>query len=428
MLAYWKKLEKTQYFSLNELQEIQWQRLEKIYSFLWKYNSFYRCRFQNAGLSPDSLKEPADITKLPILTKKEIRENSNLIISEGFEKNSLLHFKTGGSTGKALDIFITEGCSELRNACARRHNRWTGWQPGEPIGAVWGNPKLPKTLRDKLKASLLTPYTYLDTMAVNDQAVYEFARQWKKMRPKLLYGHAHSLFILAKYVDKLGIDDIRPGGILSTSMMLLQHERASIERVFQCKVTDRYGCEEVSLIGSECERHEGMHLNIEHLVTEFIKPDGSSASPGEQGNIVLTDLMNYSMPFIRYRVEDVGISKDIKCSCGRGLPLMKKVTGRVADFLLKKSGDRVAGVSLIENTLTDISGINQMQIVQNSLDSIVLNIVPGKTYNESADQLLREYFRKIFPEAQLAINLTNEIAPEESGKYRFSICKISEMI
>ena len=99
--------------------------------------------FAKGGVGSHSLKEPADIKKIPILTKAEIRENCDSMISDGFDKKSLLHFKTGGSTGKALDIYISEECSELRNACARRADRWTGWEPGEPIGAAWGNPKLP---------------------------------------------------------------------------------------------------------------------------------------------------------------------------------------------------------------------------------------------------------------------------------------------
>ena len=246
------------------------------------------------------------------------------MISDGFEKTSLLHFKTGGSTGKALDIYITEECSELRNACARRADRWTGWEPGEPIGAAWGNPKLPVTVKAKVLDKLLQPYIYLDTMAVSSDAVLEFARNWEKVQPTLLYGHAHSIFILAQYVQELGCTQIKPTGILSTSMMLLPHERQLIEQVFSCKVTDRYGCEEVSLIGCECEKHHGMHMNIEHLVIEFIKDDGTTAKAGEPGNIVVTDLMNFAMPFVRYKVEDVGVPMDTMCSCGRGLPLMGK--------------------------------------------------------------------------------------------------------
>jgi len=90
--------------------------------------------------------------------------------------------------------------------------------------------------------------------------------------------------------------------------------------------------------------------------------------------------MNRAMPLIRYELEDVGVPSDQKCSCGRGLPIMEKVIGRVADFLVKKDGSKVAGVSLIENTLTRIAGIEQMQIIQEDLDSVTLNIVPGKSF------------------------------------------------
>jgi len=424
MLTYWKKLEKTQYLSLRELQEIQWQRLEKMYAFLWKNNAFFRNRFLQAGLTPNSLKEPADITKLPILTKEQIRESGDLMISEGFDKSSLLHFKTGGSTGKALDIFLTNDCSSLRNACTRRHDIWTGWRPGEPIAAVWGNPYLPGTLKAKIKNNFVLPYIYLDTMAVDDQAVYDFSKKWINAKPSLLFGHAHSLFILAQHVNRLGIKDMNPTGILSTSMMLLPHERQFIERVFHCKVTDRYGCEEVSLIGSECEQHSGMHLNIEHLVIEFIKDDSTPARLGEPGKIVITDLMNYAMPFIRYQVEDVGTQMNKSCPCGRGLPLMGKVEGRIADFLIKNDGTKVAGISLIENTLTKIPGIDQMQIIQKTVEDFKLNIVPGRQYSIETKKHLIKYFSNTFPESKIDILEIDNIPPEPSGKYRFSICKL----
>jgi phenylacetate-CoA ligase len=425
ILTYWRELEETQYLSLQELKEIQWQRLQKIYAFIWKNNTFYRQRFLDAGLTPDTLKEPEDIQRLPVLTKKDIRQNPDELLSNGYEQSSLLHFKTGGSTGKALDIYITEECSELRNACARRSDRWTGWEPGEPIGAAWGNPHLPVTWKEKFRQAFLQPYIYLDTMAVTDKSVREFAGAWARIKPSLLYGHAHSLFILAQYVQSLSIDEIRPTGILSTSMMLMPHERKVIEEVFGCRVTDRYGCEEVSLIGCECEEHDGMHMNIEHLVIEFIKDDGSKAQPGEPGNIIVTDLMNYAMPFIRYKVEDVGVPLQKVCSCGRGLPLMGKVAGRVADFLVKKDGTKVAGISLIENTLTRLPGIDQMQIVQQDLNLIELNIVCGKEYSENIGKELLGYFSDIFPGAGVQLNQVAQIEPESSGKYRFSICKVS---
>src|SRR6185436_11340307 len=167
-----------------------------------------------------------------------------------------------------------------------------------------------------------------------------------------------------KMVEELALREIRPAAIIASSMMLLPHERAVIERVFDVKVTDLYGCEEVGLIASECERHEGLHINAEQVLVEILREDGTPAGPGETGAVVVTDLLNRAMPFIRYRMEDMAEAAAQKCSCGRGLPTLRRVVGRIADFLKRRDGSRVAGISLIENTLTKIPGIDQMQIVQ----------------------------------------------------------------
>lgn len=424
-LKYWQQLEKTQFLTIELLKKMQWERLIKIIQYVYYNNSFYKNRFNAAGIDPSNIKKSEDLWNLPILTKEEIRHNISEMISQGYNPANLLKFKTGGSTGKSLMIYMTEECSEKRNACARRHDRWAGWEVGEPIGAIWGNPRMPKDIKSKVKNWLLNPTIYLDTMHINDESVKQFAKEWQKVKPTLLFGHAHSIYILAQYVKNLLIEEIRPRGIITSSMMLLPNEREVIEEVFGVKVTDRYGCEEVSLIASECEQHEGMHLNIEHLFIEFLKDNGDYAGPGEPGKIIVTDLMNRAMPLIRYQVEDIGIPSEKKCSCGRGLPLMEKVAGRVADFLIKKDGTKVAGISLIENTLTRIPGIDQMQIVQENLDLINLNVVSGIGFSQDKKNQLVSYFEKLFgKETKIALNLIKEIKPERSGKYRFSICNI----
>jgi phenylacetate-CoA ligase len=426
-LTDWKSLERTQYWDEGRLRELQWKRLKELLHFVYGDNAFYHARFEAADLLPDEIRTPADIRKLPILTKSEIQTHTPSMISNGYKSENLLSFKTGGSTGKSLQLFITEECSELRNACARRHDRWTGWEPGETVGALWGNPKLPTSVKERLVDRLVQPTVYLDTMEFSEESIRRFAADWQASKATLLFGHAHSIYLLAVQVKNLGIDGIRPRGILSTSMMLLPHERRLIEEVFGIKVFDRYGCEEVSLIAAECERHEGMHLNIEHLFIEFLDKYGEEVDPGEPGRIVVTDLMNKAMPFIRYQVEDMGVPSMRKCPCGRGLPLMESVAGRVADFLVKRDGTRVAGVSLIENTLTKIPGITQMQIVQESMDSLILNIVPGEGFTSTEGAALQDYFSGLFGnQTSTKLNLVSGIKPEISGKYRFSICNISD--
>lgn len=424
-LSYWKELERTQYLPEEELLEKQWRRLQAMLRFVYEENPFFARRFREAGVTPGDIRTPEDMALLPLLTKEEVRRCLPEIISQGFSREGLLEFRTGGSTGKALILYNSEECCELRNACARRHDRWAGWEPGETVGAVWGNPILPRGLKEYLKHALVYPTIYLDTMSVSADSVRSFAEKWQKTAPTLLFGHAHSIFLLAGYVRDLGISTIRPRGIIATSMMLIPHERKVIEEVFQVKVTDRYGCEEVGLIASECEKHEGLHLNIEHLFVEFLRDDGTRAAQGEAGTIVVTDLLNRAMPLVRYRLEDMGVPTERKCSCGRGLPLMESVTGRTADFLVRSDGTKIAGVSLIENTLTRIPGIDQMQIVQNSLETLDVNIVPGAHYPENGNEEIDTYFKGLLGEKTLVtIRHMDNIELEKAGKFRFCISKV----
>lgn len=426
-VSYWREIESTQYLPEKVLRQRQWNRLKSMLDFAYMSNEFYRQRFDENGICPEDIQKHEDMPLIPVLTKKQIQESAREMISDGYRTENLMEFKTGGSTGKSLELYLTEECSELRNSCARRHDRWTGWEVGEPIAAVWGNPVVPVDLKSKFRAWLLEPKIYLDTMNVSEDSVVRFAKDWQRTNPTLIYGHAHSIYKLAEYVKNLEIDVIKPKGIISTSMMLMPRERLTIEEVFGVKVFDRYGCEEVSLIASECERHEGMHLNIEHLFIEFVKEDGTYASPGEPGRIIVTDLMNYAMPFIRYQVEDVGVPMQGKCSCGRGLPLMREVVGRTADFLVKRDGTLVAGISLIENTLTRIPGIDQMKVIQESYERIQLTVVINSNYSTLSNALLTGYFKDLFGnDVQIEIMEVAEIKPEPSGKYRFSICKITQ--
>ena len=424
LLAEWEELERTQRLALADLHARQAEKLRQLVASVCAKSPFYRRRFDAAGIEPGDVRGADDLARLPILTKHEVRRSAGELLCP--RPGRLMESRTGGSTGVPLVLHFTEAVSERRNAAARRSNRWTGWEVGEPVAAVWGNPHLPSSARERLRHHLLNPVIYLDTMQLRAETVGRFARDWRRVHPTLLFGHAHSIYALAREVRALGIDDVRPKAVLSTSMMLLAPERAVIEEVFGVPVFDRYGCEEVGLIGAECERHDGMHVNVDHLVVEFLRDDGSRARPGELAHVVVTDLLNEAMPLIRYDVGDMAAERPGACPCGRGLPMMERVAGRVADFLKRTDGTRVAGVSLIENSLTKFPGIGQMQIVQDSLDTMRLRVVPDEGFDEAARALLADYFRETFPGADVHIELAGEIRREANGKYRFAICNVPD--
>jgi phenylacetate-CoA ligase len=195
--------------------------------------------------------------------------------------------------------------------------------------------------------------------------------------------------------------------------------------VFVCKVTNRYGCEEVSLIACECERHEGLHVNCDGVYVELVR-DGRPVGPGESGLVVVTDLTNRAMPIIRYQVGDVATWSEKTCSCGRGMPLLKRIEGRDADYVTTARGELVSGISLTENFAMLVPGIAQLQIIQEELDRFTFRIVKGDDFGpESLSRIAELVAERFGSEARYECEYVDSIPQERSGKYRFCISRVA---
>lgn len=424
-LAEFKSLQNLQYVSRERLFQLQTQKLNSLIDHTWKTSAWYRARLTEAGFCQGQSLTIEDLQRLPVTTKNDIRNNTEAFISSAFTPEKLQQAKTGGSTGVSLRLYFDEHCQQLRNAAQMYADSMANWKIGHRVAAVWGNPPTAKTIKQKLRSALLERVIYLDTMDLNPQSMSAFVDNWKRFNPQVIFGHAHSIYIFAQYLLAENLTGVRPSGVVATSMMLLDHERTAIEAAFACKVTNRYGCEEVGLIAVECEMHQGMHINSPHIILECLDDNDRPVGHGQAGKLVITDLNNYGMPLIRYRVEDVGVLSSRHCDCGRMLPLLERLEGRVADFLKKPDGGQVSGVSLVERTLTKVAGIEQMQLVQDTLHDIKIFRVKGKDFSANSDAALLFEFRQVFPEGvKLTINDVTHIPQEASGKYRFSICRL----
>lgn len=421
-----KELEQREAKPLDERLSRQLATLRGMVKHAWNHCPYYRQRFGENGFEPGDLKDWSDLRRLPILTKKDIRQNGPELLAAGYDLKPLVPRKTSGSTGESLHFFMTEQDYDFKRGVSLYRDQWTGWRLGEWKAMVWGNPSYMESWRGRLRNALLERCFSLDTLKMDEAMMGAFASEIFRKKPTMLFGHAHSLYLFAKYWEKEGLPPYRFAGILSTAMVLHNHERKACERVFETPVFDRYGCEEVSLIASECEVHEGLHVNTDALVVEVLKDDGKPAAPGEEGAVVVTDLCNRTMPFIRYRVGDMAVPSGKTCSCGRTYPLLEKITGRVADYLRTPEGQWISGISLTENFATLIPGLEKIQIVQEKLDEIRLRIVPGPVFGESSHSEIQRLVTERFgPRMNYRIELTQSIPPEPSGKYRFSICRLS---
>ncbi|KPJ59722.1 MAG: capsule biosynthesis protein CapK [Latescibacteria bacterium DG_63] len=423
-LRHLKYLERSQYRSLEDVRQDQWRRLKKLLQHAYSNTTYYCEKMKSSGITPEDVTSWDDLYRIAPLTKDDIRANKEKMIARNIPSSKLVQKKTSGSTGTPLQFFWDEDSQQWKRACTIRHNRWTGWDIGERVGAVWGNPEFRGDWRGRLRNFLLERYIWLDTLEMDEKDMMRFYSDAREKKPTLLFGHAHSLFLLARFLRSESLTHLRPKGIISTAMVLHDFERKEIEEVFGCKVTNRYGCEEVSLIASECEEHEGLHMNMDTLVVEFVRDD-RPVKAGEPGAIIVTDLTNYGMPFIRYRLGDVGIPSDRLCKCGRSYPLIGSVEGRVADYVVTPDGKFVSGISLTENFAMLIDGLKQMQIVQEQIDHLVFRIVKDEDFREESERQIATLTKRRFgARMKYSLEFVESIEPDSSGKHRFCISSV----
>jgi phenylacetate-CoA ligase len=423
-LQRYRYLKRTQYFPAAQLRAIQLEGLRKTLLGAWQNTEYYREAFDAAGFDPRTFSSFEDLARVPILEKEAVRTRAESMRSRAHLDCRMSEFRTGGSTGKPVTVYRSSETIELSNASALRVFEWTGAQIGEPWGLVWGNPPEFVTPKQKLRNWLIDREIYLDTMKLTEASMRAFCDTWSRVRPTMLRGHSHSIYIFASFCLSAGITTVRPKGVISSSMMLLAPERAVIEKAFGCQVTDLYGCEELGLIGCECEQHSGMHLDMENVYVEIVDSAGRPVPDGEQGAVVVTCLIADAFPFIRYRLGDIASIRPEPCKCGRGLVVMNPVAGRVADFFVRPDGAVVAGVSLVERTLTRFPGVAQMQMIQESLARIVLKIVRAPEYDSDTERGLIDELKASVGASEVVIDFVEAIPQEPNGKFRFAISRV----
>jgi len=422
---YLRQFEHSQYFPLEELRKLQARRLRELLASAAQGSPFYRERLRQAGLAPDDIRQPEDIRALPVLTKKQIQDYGKEMVNAQVPVSHRVRNQTGGSTGSPLQFYVDSERFDSRMASTVRHDRWAGMRPGDWCAYLWGarmDQVLKETFLDRWKNRLLYRRIAMNTSSVSEQDWKDFCVQVERIRPRFMLAYAKAAVQFAKYVREHGLDHIRFESMITTAEVLLPEDREVLESVFRGRVFNRYGCREVSVIASECEAHAGMHVNAEALLVEVV-PDQDHPAPN--GRILVTDLLNRSMPLVRYEIGDIGQwAAEGRCACGRELPRLADVQGRTTDFLVLPDGRRISGPALTL-IVADMSDVRQVQFVQRRPDEVILRVVPGNGYGpNTAEELRRRLGLYIQGAAQLSIETTDDIPAEMSGKYRFVVSEL----
>jgi phenylacetate-CoA ligase len=415
-------LRQAQWLSRARMRELQELKLRRLVAHAWRHVPYYRKKMQEAGLQPDQVRGLDDLARLPFLTKADVRKHLYFdIMSDNHKKSEVLKVTTSGSTGEPFVCFVDREQLEFRWAATIRAMEWTGWGLGDRQVRLWhqtlGMSKS-QVAREVADAKLMRRL-FLPAFEMNDESLERFVRTVERYQPVLLDGYAESFNLLARYLkSRPGRIGVTPKGIISSAQSLPDESRRIIEEAFGCRVFDKYGAREFSGIAYECDAHEGHHVVGEGYIVEVLK-DGRPAAPGEVGEVVVTDLNNYCLPFIRYRIGDLAqaIDPDEECPCGRGLPRIGKIEGRVQSIIIGTKGRYVPG-TFFAHLLKDYDqAVRQFQIVQSEPGAITFKVVRGQRYSDEAmREILAKLHHYLGEDMKIVLDFVDQIEMVRTGK------------
>lgn len=375
ILSQYYKLLRTSGLSSDEINEFSKEKLSKLLSYAYENSEYYSVLFDKNKI--DVSGNPLETLKnIPPLDKYSIRKNFDKLISKKYKKNNLVFFSTSGTTGTPTKFVKSKKSYSIELAALMRNHKWLGMNPGGRHMIIWGNSydvKKSEQFFSRIK-NWFWGRRYIPAYELSDENMDKYIRQINKFRPVILEGYSNALYLLAEYIKNNNLTVFSPKSILSTAGKLLPYERVMIEEVFKTKIYERYGSREICVIATECSHHEGMHINEDLVIVEILDPKTlKPVKDGETGEIYITDLNNYAMPLIRYKIGDMGAFSRKKCTCGINFKLLEKVEGRITDMLYSKT-NRASGL-LIGCYLKEFLKIKNFQIIQKDISTIQIDMV-----------------------------------------------------
>ncbi|MDR2117439.1 MAG: hypothetical protein LBP87_13770 [Planctomycetaceae bacterium] len=431
-IRYLKEFERTQFLPPDELRELVWQRLRHILDVAYRQIPYYKFVFDRAGIIPSDIKTDADMLSVPILEKRDVQANLQTMLDPEFPKNHLIFDKTGGSTGTPVNYYYSMKRKWARQAAMLRHDRWAGYDVGQRLASLWGAARDMPALgwKQKIKSLIFPQIIQLNSIRMTPELMLEFNEQLKRYRPPVILAYANALALFASFLKQQNVSVYQPRGIITSAEVLTLKDRKLIEETFGAPVFNRLGCREFSVIASECEQHSGMHLMAEGLYIELVRGSRHTET-GETGEILVTDLLNEAMPMIRYRLGDTASWVSGICPCGRSLPRIDNVAGRVTDFIVGMDNRLCSGVALATFIVSKRPSFGQIQIIQEEYGKILYRVGCGQNkplQQHDLDFLQEQTELYLGKGIIIDYEYVDSIPHEPSGKFIFSKSTIARKI
>jgi phenylacetate-CoA ligase len=429
-----REMEAAQWLAPEELARRNEQKLGRLLRHAADNVPFYRDLGFRAGGGAFE-----DLRRLPILNKAAYRSQ---LPEKFYAANVPAYWRversTSGSTGQPFRFCMDRRALPAVLASHLFYDSWVGLRPFDrylrivaPPAAVGPPPRgAPLAVRLRQAATRQLQATYerwtqekVLVWEVDAGRAEEVWRRIEAFRPAFVLGYTSTVATLADELSRRGLVlSRRVRGVITIAETLTPARRRAIEDYFRAPITNRYGLREFgSWSAQSCPVSPDLfHVNTELVVCEVVRADGSPAAPGETGRVVLTDLMNYARPFIRYDTGDLAVCGGKRCECGRGFPLLGPIDGRSQECLRTPSG-KVISPAVLGHYLfvfnSHLDSVLQYQLLHEAPDRARLLIVAAAEVDESRIEQLRDDLARLLgPDMQVDVTAVAAISAEPSGK------------
>ena len=368
------------------------------------------------------------LQQLPLLEKHPLREDPLQFLNPKKSHAKRFKFLTSGTTGTPIASFFT--LSELRQSLAVREARstcWAGVSFSEPRATFSGRMVQPDPSDDRhiYRFNAAENQVYLSAFHLKPTTAPLYLAALKKHHVTWMTGYAVSFYLLARMILDQGLTVPPLKAVITTSEKLTLPMRKVMEQAFLCRIYEEYSTVETALFASECE-HGRLHVSPDISLVEILRPDGTPCEPGEVGEVVTTCLFRDYQPLIRFRLGDLAAWDPEPCPCGRQMPVLKEVVGRLEDVVTGPDGRQLVR---FHGIFTDQPNIIEGQIIQETLHDFVVKLVPTSTFSAADEINVRARMRqRLGADTNVTIEKVVSIPRTKSGKFQAVISKVKPTI
>jgi phenylacetate-CoA ligase len=420
----------SQFWPEYRMLEYQFAKYKKLLDHAYRNVPYYNNLFSSIKLLPQDIRSFEDLHKIPVLTKEIARKENNDLIARNYPGKHVLKGFTGGTTGPPLSLLRDPGDLSFTWAAFFRWYTWMGIEIGDPVTKIWGTRTvLSKPLRQKWLGPVKNWYynrSFVNSFNLNEQTIAAAIESLNAFKPVLIRGYLSALFQIAEYMKEHDLSlQFKPKAVSSTTETVMEPFRKLIQKQFSSPFYDQYGCGECNSMAFEAGDGLGLYVAAEHVHMELLQ-DSDNRLENQECKIIMTNLDNFAMPFIRYENGDSAVPSGNVTDKKFNLPLIKSVSGRTADTIILRNGSKVHGVFFTDilHELYDKSPdlIHRFQVYQDTPGEIEFRIEskkkPGDHDLAKLETALNRYFTKS------KITILENLQADPSGKFRYVLSSV----